>query len=234
MPKQKPTTSEAGYNSLRNRLGHYIVGAILVIAGPAWAIYSWLGVSEARASQTWPTARGQITDSKLWDPENIFGQQFEVKVRYAFVVDGKKFTGDRLKIGGKSTSVQADAEADANRYDTAEHVQVSYDPSDPNRSTLETGITNWKLFTALAPGPALLLLGLFLIAVGGLMSLLARAKEAAVELSDDDDEEERPRSTKPKPKPADQDEEDPPPPKKKKRPTADEGDDEPPPKRKSR
>jgi Protein of unknown function (DUF3592) len=235
MVKKKRKTSE-GYNTLRNRLGHFIIGGLLVIAGPLLSFFAWQSVKEGRASATWPTAKGKITEAKLWETTDRSGLHFETKVRYTFVVDGKTYNGERLKIGGKSTSDLAEAEADMQRYGRLDApMEVRYDPSDPSRCTLETGATTGNFIAAVAMGPAFLVGGLVLVGVGVLMTLMAKKKDARILESDDDDDEERPRSRKPKRRADDEDEKDAPPPKKKKRPAADEDeDDERPRKRKSR
>ena len=198
MTKKKRQTPEGGYNTLRNRLGHYILGVILVFAGPVFSIYFVRGVLEGRASENWPSAKCKITDAKLVETQDIRGTHFETKVRYAFEVDGKKYNGDRLKIGGKSTSNEKDAESDLKRYgERPGFFEARYDPSDPNRSTLETGATTGDLILVAGVGPGIMLLGFLLIGIGGLMSLLARNRESDDEESDDDDEdeeEERPKA----------------------------------------
>jgi hypothetical protein len=238
MVKKNRKTAEGGYNTLRNRLGHFIIGGILVIAGPLLSFFAWQSVKEGRASANWPTAKGKITEAKLWETTDRSGLHFETKVRYTFVVDGKTYNGDRLKIGGKSTSDLNEAEADMKRYGRLDApIEVRYDPSDPSRCTVETGATEGNFIAAVVMGPAFVVGGLVLVGVGVLMTFMAKKKEPRIEVGDDDEEEEeRPRSRKPKRRADDEDEEEAPPPKKKKkRPAADEDeDDEPPRKRKSR
>jgi Protein of unknown function (DUF3592) len=229
MAKKKRKTSEGGYNTFRNRLGHYIVGVILVIAGPVFSIYYVRGVLDGRASENWPTVKAKVVDAKLVETQDIRGTHFETKVRYTFEVDGKKYNGDRLKIGGKSTSNEKDAEADLKRYgERAAFVDVRYDPSDPNRSTVETGATTGNYILVAGVGPAILVFGFLLIGIGGLMSLLARNRESDDEENadeDEDEEEDRPKSKKPKRKPA-KEEEETRPRKVKRRPVEDENEDE--------
>ncbi len=234
MAKKKQKTAQGGYNTLRNRLGHFIVGGILIIAGPILSFYYWNIGKDGRASETWPTAKGKITEAKLVETTNILGTQFETKVRYTFVVDGKTYTGDRVKVGGKPASNVADAEADLKRYDVGRPAEVFYDPSDPSRSTLETGGSQSNFLVIVAGGPALTVLGLLLAGIGVVMTLLAWNKRADVEddvVEDDDAEEERPKSKKAKRQAAADDEDDVPPPKTKKRPAAGENEDEDPPRK---
>jgi hypothetical protein len=249
MATKKSKKPEGGYNTLRNRIGHFTLGFVLVIAGPVFSIYFLPRVLEGRASENWPTAKAKITDAKLVETQNILGQYFETKVRYTFEVDGKKFNGDRLKIGGKSTSNEKDAEAELRRYgERAGFIEVRYNPSDPNHSTVETGATTGNLVLVAVVGPAILLFGVFLLGIGILMALLARNRTSDDEESEDeDDDEDRPKAKKGKSKIAqaketapkkakrqadEQEEEEEPPAKKAKRRTSDD-DEEPPRKRKS-
>jgi Protein of unknown function (DUF3592) len=235
MAKKKRTTSEGGYNTFRNRLGHYFLGVVLVIGGPVFSIYFLPRLLEGRASENWPTAKGKITQADLVEIQDITGLHFETKVRYTFKVDGKEFSGDRLKIGGKSTNEQ-DAKADHRRYERAREIEVRYNPSDPSRSTLETGATTGNLILVAAVGPAILLFGVLLLGVGILMTLLARNRESADEEdedADEDEEEERPKTRKVKRKTAEPDEEKRPR-KAKRRAADDDEEEEPPRKRKPR
>jgi hypothetical protein len=233
MANKNRKTTQGGYNTLRNRLGHFIVGGILVIAGPILLFYAWQSGKDGRASETWPTAKGKITEAEFWDSQSVLGQHFEAKVRYTFVVDGKTYTGDRIKVGGKATSNQADAKADMKRYGLDARTEVRYDPSDPSRCTLETGAGGGTIIAVV--GPTILIVGLVLVVLGVIMTLLAMKKKDDTEQGDDEDEEDRPKAKKAKRKAAEEDEDETPPPKKKKRPSADEDEgEEPPRKRKSR
>ncbi len=198
MATKKTKTSEGWYNTLRNRLGHYILGVALLIAGPVFSIYFLPRVLEGRASESWPTAKGKITDANLVETQDIWGTHFEAKVRYTFEVDGKKYNGDRLKIGGKSTNEQ-DAKADMRSYgERVVFVDVHYNPTDPSRCTLESGGTTWNFILVTAVGPAILLFGIFLIAIGIVMTLLARNREAPAVDAEDEEETERPKAKKAK------------------------------------
>jgi hypothetical protein len=136
-------------------------------------------VLEARASANWPTTKGVITEAKLVETSRGPFQSFETKVGYTYKVDGQAFTGNRLKIGGKSSSDEATAQLDMKRYGKIDaFMDVHYNPADPGRSTLETGGSGTDLMMMAAVGPGILVFGLFLIAVGIFMSLLARKTPA--------------------------------------------------------
>jgi Protein of unknown function (DUF3592) len=226
---KKKKKAEGWYNTLRNRIGHYVLGTVLIITGPVVALYSLRPVLEGRASTNWPTTKATITEAKLVETQRGPFESFEVKVGYTFVVDGKTFTGNRLKVGGKSSSKVADAEADMKRYGQLDaKMDVRYDPSDPTHSTLETGASNNDFLLTAVVGPLILVAGVFFVAIGGLMSLLAWKKAKADDSDDDDEEEEdRPKSKKAKRENDEDDEEAPPKKKRKADPIEDDEEDRP-------
>src|SRR5262245_49672203 len=108
------------------------IGAIGVAAWDAW----W-----GRASRTWPTVPGTITESRLQlesarDPNDNTVTE-TAKIEYHFEVDNSVFWGGRIAYDGALGRYAARQAVE--RYPRGATVSVAYDPTDPRRCVLEPG-----------------------------------------------------------------------------------------------
>jgi hypothetical protein len=108
------------------------------------------GIWTARQSTlaaAWPTSAGTITSTALDVDSDGEGTSYEVKAEYKYFVAGKEYGGNRIAFGySASTGREAHVEI-YNKLKTAAAVDVRYDPTDPERSTLSFGINRsiWLL-----------------------------------------------------------------------------------------
>jgi hypothetical protein len=104
----------------------------------------------------WPRANGRILESRVGQ---VFvsgrsgGWRPICEVKYAFVVDGRTYTGDRLDAAG-DLGWSATAREDQARYPPGKAAAVRYNPADPTDCCLEAR-TNWTVPTLLTVGGVL-------------------------------------------------------------------------------
>jgi hypothetical protein len=107
--------------------GFYMLGYSL------W--YAWCSTRAAN----WPTTPGTITHLAVEETSDE-GTSYEVKVRYAYAVDGVCYEGDRLAFGYGSSSGRRAHEEIHRKLQQAQQVAVRYDPSNPTVSCLSYGM----------------------------------------------------------------------------------------------
>jgi Protein of unknown function (DUF3592) len=118
---------------------------VLVFAlGGMYLVY--LGIKnmrKAQVAQSWPYAAGQVTgvdvgESQSTDSDGDRHTSYYPIVRYAYVVNGQSFAGDKLAFGPRTGSGRlAKAQAMANRYTVGAPVTVYYNPENPEDAVLE-------------------------------------------------------------------------------------------------
>lgn len=126
----------------------FLIGLAIIIAG--WIVN--LGTRrKAGAARAWPQARGRIITSDLvhkveTDADNRAQDIFYVRPIYAYEVDGRALTGDRVRFGATSRfESRRAAEALATRYCVGRDVVVLYNPRKPQESALESGRPDFVL-----------------------------------------------------------------------------------------
>lgn len=109
------------------------IGAGFLIA----AVYSLI---YGQRSTSWVSTEGEVVVSALKetrDPDSGTAS-VTVKIHYKYKVGNETYTSDTVKIGG--TSLFSDMKIAA-KYPRGKRVRVYYDPNNPKRSTLETGVS---------------------------------------------------------------------------------------------
>lgn len=93
----------------------------------------------ARQSRRWPSTVGRIVSSGVrHDEHRLHRQSWGVAaVEYEYEVGGRKLRGRRVRFGGLLNANPADAGRVVIRYREGSLVSVRYDPSRPERCTLE-------------------------------------------------------------------------------------------------
>jgi hypothetical protein len=97
----------------------------------------------------WPTVPGRIISSGVQAYEDTDDgttrTNYKVSVVYNYEVNGRKYTGDRLRMGlVMSANVTGLAKRTARRYPVGDEVEVYYNPKKPSESVLHP-YTNWFL-----------------------------------------------------------------------------------------
>ncbi|PLK50803.1 hypothetical protein C0V76_03060 [Uliginosibacterium sp. TH139] len=117
-----------------------LIGLVLLVI----AVASWYAWQQQRASQAWPAVQGEIlaarierTDDGSNNPETSV--RYHVELEYAYVVDGQRFTGTRIRITKEGWRSEDEARMQLARYAPGSKLQVHYDPTRPASSVLEPG-----------------------------------------------------------------------------------------------
>lgn len=147
-----------------------LVMALLIGGG---AMYAGLSIVRAgRHVRGWPTVPGTVIDKQAVPSAvgsvSTPGRRYRALVRYAYVVDGRRYEGDKiLAIGGVTGTRQAMQQAiDA----FGGSVEVRYNPRDPADACLKT-VPTWWAFGAFAGAALCCLVGLMT-----LVSMVASGK----------------------------------------------------------
>lgn len=111
---------------------------VLIFAGQVYNLLRLRSLMEA--SKAWITIGGEIiaSEAKL-PPSHTSDDQSDVDaiVRYRYRVGGRNYESDRIKIGGQTSMTRAFADAVVAKYPVGAHVDVHYDPHDPENVALE-------------------------------------------------------------------------------------------------
>ncbi len=141
------------------------LGAALILAGHhLWGL--------GRETRSYTRTRGRIVRADVEEIPRTSeegGPQFRPVVRYAFEVGGRRYESERVSIGsatGSGTSDPGDARRLVGRYPSGTEVDVWFDPRDPRRAVLVTGIPSAQIVVAVVTGMALLGIGMFVLARG--------------------------------------------------------------------
>jgi hypothetical protein len=119
------------------------------------AIGLWLlvlgvsGLSVGLASRGWSEAKGQVADWAMayhtHQRENWVEMSYEAQVTYAYAVGQSAYTSTT----GSHFGTEAEANEFLGRYPVGSEVMVRYDPANPERSVLETGVQTMDLLQIL-------------------------------------------------------------------------------------
>lgn len=93
---------------------------------------------QGKASLGWPTAAGIVKTSEIASYRVKGGHQFQARATYSYAVNGRPYSGDRIRFGNYA-GAKSVAEEDVARYRPGASVEVRYNPSDPSVSVLEPG-----------------------------------------------------------------------------------------------
>lgn len=123
---------------LRGKL--FLIGLAAFFAWQMWGTWQ-----EKKASSNWPSTEARLLESHVRETietrEDRNGHtetshRYSVDVRYAYAVNGQRYTGDRLRIGSESHSTKESAERRLREIRERDILTIYYDPEEPSRSTL--------------------------------------------------------------------------------------------------
>lgn len=119
-----------------------VLGAIgfLGVLGIASLVMAWRIRRRVRASQNWLSVQGTITDNNVRthtvrDSDGTY-TVYEVIIAYTYKLNGKQYTGHRVRWSELHFDVERNAERFAARYPHDSHVWVYFDPEKPEDCTL--------------------------------------------------------------------------------------------------
>lgn len=124
-----------------------ILFGLLIVIGGALAINSgWKDLERSQASESWPTAAGEITaagvGTKLVRAAGQIGPRYEPEIVYTYTVGGDFYEGSIVWAGSEGISFgeRSFARELVDRYPVGRSVTVYYDPADPVSAVLEQGV----------------------------------------------------------------------------------------------
>ena len=116
---------------------------VFSLAGFALLAFGSQGLIHGYSSKNWRTTEGEITESRVTRTESGM-KGYRPEIIYSYEVDAMQFSSDRILFGMSSyrtpfkTGRQIATEW-LEKYPVGSRVSVAYNPTDPSRSTLNTG-----------------------------------------------------------------------------------------------
>ena len=99
--------------------------------------YGAVDLLQAMSTAKWPKAPGKILTSHMVRPRS----RYHPSITYVYVVGNTNYTGNTYRLGDTYYWKRQTAEAAVQTYAPGSTVFVSFDPSRPERSVLEPGVT---------------------------------------------------------------------------------------------
>lgn len=139
-------------------------GLALMLLAAGLALWAWLGQRRAGRSHLWPFTEGRVESCEI---ERVVGgnegDEFLLRIRYAYRAGGQDHTGTRHSWAGNPRSMRrAEIEAIAAPLAAGSPVRVYYNPARPADSVLDPegtmAITRNYRYALLAAGVGLILM----------------------------------------------------------------------------
>jgi Protein of unknown function (DUF3592) len=146
-----------------------VLSLVLVVFGAWITRRALLARAEAKRSQAWPTAEGEIVtsgveSSEFQDDDHGTIRKFTPAITYVYRVRGAERRGTHIAVGLSNLySEWAEAEQRARQYPVGKKIQVYYDPRG-TMSVLEPGNTQ-SANTIFGIGLGLIFTGLLLLGI---------------------------------------------------------------------
>jgi hypothetical protein len=116
-----------------------ILGILLLVLSPVAAYGVFHSFSDARDSESWPSAEGSITRSDVTGSSVDGKEKFRADIEYRFSIKDKIYTSTRVRYTDTTGSTQSVAKALVEKYPLYSKHKVFYCPDDPMKSVLEPG-----------------------------------------------------------------------------------------------
>ena len=135
---------------------NFILGVFFLGAGVGVALLGRHMLQQAGASENWPHTSGVIVISTVSQSREYDSRKkrtktvYRANIGYAYLVDGKRFQGDKISFSGTGTSRKSASQLTA-KYPKKKEVDVYYDPVEPENAVLEPGKT-WLTYIPLLSG----------------------------------------------------------------------------------
>lgn len=137
-----------------------MVGIVIFLIGLGLVGKIAYDIYRGGSSGSWPSVKGTVQSSKVKRIDRVGKpHRFETDIRYSYEVDGKSYSGSRIKFGERR-GLRQDIEPIVAKYPRGSEVDVFYKPNAPEEAVLETvmSFNVLKIFSS----PLFLLFGLYL------------------------------------------------------------------------
>jgi hypothetical protein len=129
-------------NWLGSCLSALLAMGIFLVIGAGLAYWGWNILQDARASSSWPTAEGLVTNSEVSHSSDAEGgDTYSPEVTYTYTVRDSLYENNTIKFGENAYDSRRTADRIAASYPSGKTVTVYYDPENPDRSVLEPGVS---------------------------------------------------------------------------------------------
>jgi Protein of unknown function (DUF3592) len=136
------------------------VGAGFAAVGGAALVHGFVNLARAIDSEAWPSADGEILESRIATDDGGQGRLFYPAIRYRYRIGDHSYEGDRVSFGGPfEASWRAPAAHVVERYREGKAIRVRFSPTDPRVSVLEPG-ARWYMYVVILVGAVFLAIGL--------------------------------------------------------------------------
>ena len=133
------TTEEESSRIIGSIIGWGLAGITLLI-GLTGLLYAGWNFKQDRASLSWPETTGKIIHSDVEvvthrsnDTDGFDSTKYDVRVHYAYDVNGQAHESRRLRFGSSGFKGRSDANKFHRRFPSGKEVSVYYDPAKPTR-----------------------------------------------------------------------------------------------------
>ena len=114
---------------------------LFCLSGLFSLVFGITDVIRGSQSTSWPQTPATIVASGIESHSGCKGgTTYEARITYAYDVNGTRYWGKRIAFGDYASNDRARAAAITGRYPENARASVAYDPEDPSRAVLETGI----------------------------------------------------------------------------------------------
>lgn len=139
---------------------YVITLSLFTLTGLVATIYGWIIIAKARKTKTWPSVEGIIEESRLTSEEN----DLLPYVEFSYTVDGRSLRRAQ-EFPKDLVPGEEFRKTFVEKYPRGARVPVYYDPTAPDRATLEPGFISgdWMVF---AFGLGMTVLGIFFLLSG--------------------------------------------------------------------
>ena len=122
--------------------------SIFVVVGFVVMGFGINSLSNARASESWPSTEGVVISSTVDSHRSQdTGTTYSAEINYEYSVNNETLNSNSIKFGKVSTGNPSDARKYVNKYPAGQSVKVYYNEEDPYEAVLEPGVhaSTWFL-----------------------------------------------------------------------------------------
>ncbi len=155
---------------------YIFLGVLFGVIG--WAVYHFLGVpgiTEGKASESWPQVSGKILSSQVVTSKGSDNQtMYQPEIRFTYEVSGKSYESNQINVSPPVSSGSSGSSYEmVDQFPRGKEVPVYYNPDKPSFAILMTGVPTvarvcyWIGLGVLILGIIIFVQGIFKIVLGG-------------------------------------------------------------------
>jgi hypothetical protein len=114
------------------------LGLLFLVMGTYGIYHATIGYLEGRESPKWPRVTGEVYDHQAYASTHRGVTTYTVFVKYRYSVGGKSYAGERVGPDNDNLTAEESDRVFA-KYLIGSKPEVTYSPSNPERSFLEPG-----------------------------------------------------------------------------------------------